>query len=169
MHEIKQRVANAKDGINVSIGIFDDPEQQRQSEMVLNISEGNTFIVGSSQSGKTTLLQSILYGVTSRYTPAEVNFYIIDCGTMSLKLFEASNHVGGVVTNSDEEKAANLFKMLNKIMSHRKNVFAQKGLGTYKAYLEAGFDDMPQIVVIIDNMSAFKEYFSKLDEMFTLL
>lgn len=169
MHEIKQRVANAKEGINVSIGIFDDPEQQRQSEMVLNISEGNTFIVGSSQSGKTTLLQSILYGVTSRYTPAEVNFYIIDCGTMSLKLFETSNHVGGVVTNSDEEKAANLFKMLNKIMSHRKNVFAQKGLGTYKAYLEAGFDDMPQIVVIIDNMSAFKEYFSKLDEMFSLL
>ena len=169
MRDIKQRKAEAKTGINVSIGIYDDPEQQRQSEIVLNVSDGNTFIVGSSQSGKTTMLQSIIYGITSRYTPNEANIYIVDCGTMSLKAFEASCHVGGVVVNGEDEKISNLFKMLHKSMSQRKNIFAQKGLGTYKAYLEAGFEDLPQIIVIIDNMSAFKEYFSKMDEMFALL
>lgn len=169
MHELKQQKVDMRDGINVAIGIYDDPEQQQQSEIVLNFSDGNTVIVGSAQSGKTTLLQSVIYGITARYTPDEVNIYIIDCGTMSLKVFEASNHIGGVVVNGEDEKINNLFKMLHKMMNQRKNIFAQKGLGTYKAYLEAGFDNLPQIIVIIDNMSAFKEYFSKMDDMFALM
>lgn len=169
MSEIQQQEIDIKNGIQVSIGIFDDPEQQRQEEYTLNLSDGNTFIIGSPQSGKTTLLQSILYGVISRYTPDDVNIYIIDCGTMSLKIFENSRHIGGVVVNGDDEKASNLFKMLNKIMAQRKSIFAKEGLGTYKSYIEAGYTDLPQIIIIIDNMQSFKEYFSKMDEYFTLL
>ena len=169
MNEINQPSVSVEKGIEVAIGMFDDPEQQRQEEIVLNVSQGNTYIVGAAQSGKTTLLQTIIYGLMSRYTPDEVNIYIIDCGTMSLKIFEKANHVGGVVINSEEEKAKNLFRMLTKTVSSRKNKFAQKGLGTYSAYMEAGFRDLPQIVVIIDNIAAFKEYFSKYDDSFMLL
>lgn len=169
MRELVQSEADIKNGINVAVGIYDDPEQQKQKEYLLNFSEGNTFIIGASQSGKTTLLQTIIYGIMSRYTPKEVNLYIVDCGTMSLKIFEDAHHVGGVVTNSDDEKIRNLFNMLIKVMNQRKTVFAQKGLGTYRAYIEAGFEDLPQIIVIIDNMATFKEYFGKMDEFFTLL
>lgn len=169
INEISQKEADIREGINVAIGIYDDPQQQRQEEYILNISEGNTFIMGASQSGKTTLLQTILYGIMSRYNPSQVNLYIVDCGTMALKTFEKAHHVGGVVTNSDDEKTKNLFNMLIRIMNQRKIVFAQKGLGTYKAYIEAGFEDLPQIVIIIDNIAAFREYFGKMDESFNLL
>lgn len=169
MNEIKQNNVDIKNGIEVSVGIYDDPEQQRQKEITLNFSDGNTFIMGAAQSGKTTLLQSIMYGIMNRYSPKDVNIYIVDCGTMSLKIFEGANHVGGVVVNSDEDKMRNLFNLLIKISNQRKIVFAQKGLGTFKAYIEAGFDDLPQIIVIIDNMAAFKEYFGKMDEQFSVL
>ena len=44
--------------------------------------------------GKTILLQTIAYGLIRKYTPEQVNIYIIDCGSMVLKIFEESHHVG---------------------------------------------------------------------------
>ena len=146
-------------GITVPIGIYDDPEQQKQDVLNLNISRDNTYIVGSSQTGKTVLLQTLIYGLINKYTPEDVNIYIIDCGSMVLKLFENSAHVGGVVTPSDEEKCRNLFKLLKQITVERKKKISDRGVGNYAAYLEAGYKDLPLCAVVIDNMAAFKEYF----------
>ena len=144
--------------------IYDDPEQQLQADLRLDLSEGNTYIIGSAQTGKTTLLQTIVYSVMKYYTPEEVNVYIIDAGNMAMKVFEGANHVGGVALAAEDEKIRNLFKLLGGIEKERKAKFAQKGLGTYKAYLEAGFTDLPQIIVMIDNVSVFREHFADLEE-----
>lgn len=47
------------DGIQtiVPLGIYDDPDNQTQSEVKLNLLSGNTVVIGSSQYGKTNLLQ----------------------------------------------------------------------------------------------------------------
>lgn len=145
--------------VKVPIGLFDDPEFQRQGEVVLDLARDNSYIVGSSQSGKTVMLQTIAYGLIRNYSPSEVNIYFIDCGSMVLKIFEDSKHVGGVVLSNEEEKCKNLFKLLNTFVGQRKKILSGKGVGNYAAYKEAGFKDMPLIVVMIDNMAAFKEYF----------
>lgn len=145
--------------VKVPLGIFDDPEQQRQGDVYLEISKENTFIVGSSQMGKTVMLSTIIYGLIRKYTSKQVNLYLIDCGSMVLKIFEGSHHVGGVVLSSETEKCKNLFKLLQKIIVDRKKILSSKGIGSFSAYLEAGNEDMPEVVVIIDNFAAFKEYF----------
>lgn len=146
-------------GYFVPIGVFDDPEQQRQGIVKLDVSKENTYIVGSAQMGKTILLQTIAYGLIRKYTPEQVNIYIIDCGSMVLKIFEESHHVGGVVLSREDEKCKNLFKMLSTIIVERKKILSGKGVGNFASYLEAGLADLPMIVVMIDNMAAFKEYF----------
>lgn len=146
-------------GICVPIGIYDDPEQQQQGNVDLDVSKDNIYIVGSAQMGKTVLLQTIVYGLIKKYTAKQVNIYLIDCGSMVLKNFEESSHVGGVVLSNEDEKCKNLFKLLNTMVIQRKKILSGKGVGNYAAYLEAGYDDMPMVVVIIDNMAAFKEYF----------
>lgn len=146
-------------GISVPIGIYDDPEQQQQGLVELEISKDNVYIVGSAQMGKTVMLQTMLYGLVKKYTPQQVNIYLIDCGSMVLKIFEDSSHVGGVVLSNEEEKCKNLFKLLNGTVIQRKKVLSGIGVGNYAAYLEAGHTDMPMVVVVIDNMAAFKEYF----------
>lgn len=83
---------------------------------------------------------------------------------MALKAFENVNHVGGVVTTAEEDKMANLFKLINNQIKTRKEKLQEKGLGTYKAYVEAGFTDLPQIVLIIDNIAVFREYYPNFDE-----
>ena len=155
--------------ISVPSGIYDDPEQQRQEEVVLELSKDNVYIVGSAQVGKTVLLQTIAYGLIAKYTPAQVNLYMVDCGSMVLKMFEDSMHVGGVVLSNEEEKCKNLFKLLHTIIVERKRILSNKGIGNFASYLEAGYTDLPMVVVMIDNMAAFKEYFpTEADEINSL-
>jgi S-DNA-T family DNA segregation ATPase FtsK/SpoIIIE len=78
---------------------------------------------------------------------------------MVLKIFEDSAHVGGVVLSNEEEKCKNLFKLLKNMIVERKKMLSSKGVGSFSAYLEAGYQDLPMVVVAIDNMGAFKEYF----------
>lgn len=151
-------------GISVPLGVFDDPEQQQQGAVELDVSKDNVYIVGSAQMGKTVMLQTLVYGLIKKYTPQQVNIYLVDCGSMVLKIFEDSAHVGGVVLSNEEEKCKNLFKMLNGMVIQRKKILSSKGVGNYAAYLEAGYTDMPMAVVVIDNMAAFKEYFPDQNE-----
>lgn len=150
----------------VPVGVYDDPERQDQGNYCIDLSENNTYIIGSAMTGKTTLLQTMLLQMMNYYTPSEVNVYIIDCGNMTLKSFENSNVVGGVALTSEEDKITNLFKLIFRIMNERKKTFSDKGLGTHRAYVEAGYTDMPQIVVMIDNLAAFKEYYDNLSDDF---
>ena len=46
----------------VPIGIYDDPEQQQQGIVELDLSKDNVYIVGSAQMGKTVMLQTMIYG-----------------------------------------------------------------------------------------------------------
>lgn len=153
-------------GVVVPIGVYDDPEKQDQGNYCINLSENNTYVIGSAMTGKTTLLQTILLQLMNYYTPQDVNAYIIDCGNMTLKVFENSNIVGDVALSTEEDKIVNLFKLIYRIMEERKKVFAEKGLGTHQAYMEAGYTDMPQIVIMIDNVAAFKEYYDNLSDDF---
>ncbi|MGN0317022.1 MAG: type VII secretion protein EssC [Lachnospira sp.] len=156
-------------GYTIPFGIYDDPEMQRQGEASIDVSRDNIYVVGSAQMGKTVFLQTIAYGLIRKYTPEQINIYMVDCGSMVLKIFEDSHHVGGVVLSSEEEKCKNLFKLLNTIVIERKKVLSENGVGNFSSYIEAGYRDMPQIVVMIDNYAAFKEYFPEQNDMINSL
>lgn len=145
--------------IQCSIGIYDDPDNQYQGIASLSISSQNTIIIGSSQYGKTNLLETIIRNVTESYSPDEVNMYIIDFGSMVLKNFEKLAHVGGVVCPSDDEKIKNLFKYLNDQVTYRREKLVSVGVSSFSAYKEAGYEDLPQIIVFIDNLTALRELY----------
>ena len=156
-------------GIVADIGIFDDPDNQFQGQYSIDLTNQNTIIIGSSQSGKTNLLQNIIRSLCAKYTPNEVNMYIIDFASMVLKTFEGLNHVGGVVTSSEDEKLKNLIKLLYTEIELRKEKLLSVGVSSFSAYKEAGKTDLPQIVLFIDNLTALKElYFQDDDTLLNL-
>lgn len=152
------------------IGIYDDPDSQSQPEAGIRLSDGNIMIFGAAQTGKTMLLHTILRGIAERFSPAQASVYILDFGSKALKIYEPLNHVGGVLTDSDDEKLKNFFKMLRSEIEQRKERFSQMGIGSYETYLEsAKTSSMPRIVVMIDNLQAFKELYQEYeDAMLTL-
>lgn len=91
----------------VEIGIYDDPDNQYQGVHTVALGSNNLMIIGSSQTGKTNILQDIIRSLSTKYTPDEVNIYVIDFASMVLKNFDKLNHVGGVVCPSEDEKLKN--------------------------------------------------------------
>lgn len=148
----------------VPIGIYDDPDNQLQAEVRLNILEGNTLIIGSSQYGKTNLLQVIMRGIFEQYSPNEVNVYILDFASMALKVFDGINHVGGVVTAAEDEKLKNFMRMVRLEIKYRKEIFSKMGITSFSSYKEAGRKDVPHIIVFVDNFIALKELYSEYEE-----
>lgn len=144
---------------HIGIGVYDDPKNQYQGTAYLDILNNNTMILGSSQSGKTNLLQLIIRGLAQNYSPKQVHIYIIDFASMVLKNYENLNHVGGVVCASEDEKLKNLFKLLNEEMTTRKEKLLSVGVSSFSSYLEAGYQDLAKIVLLIDNLTALKELY----------
>ncbi len=143
----------------VYIGFYDDPHNQYQGEFAINPFEKNTLIIGTARTGKTNILQTMVRAMADKYCPDEVNIYIIDFASMVLKSFEMLNHVGGVVTPSEDEKFKNLVKLLHSEIEIRKKKFYNLGVGSYVAYREAGKTDLPHIVLVIDNYTALRELY----------
>lgn len=150
--------------LSISVGIYDDPSNQSQENFFVNLQSGNLAIFGNAQSGKTNLLQLTIRQLSEKFGSDDVNFYIMDFGSMALKEFERLGHVGGVVTAGEDEKIKNLFKLLRLEMEDRKDNFSKLGLTSYSSYKEAGNVDMPFIVLMIDNFVVFKELYNDYEE-----
>jgi len=103
-----------------------------------------------------------------KHTPEEINFYIIDCGAETLKLYENAPHVGDVLLSSDTEKINNLFKMLKEAIDNRKKLFSEYG-GSYESYVKNSGKIIPNIVVIINLYEAFDEMYPDIAEEFNSL
>ncbi len=158
-----------EDDYNTAIGIYDDPDRQYQGEYSVNLIDQNVMIVGSSQSGKTNVLQTIIRSLATRFSPDEVNIYIMDFASMVLKNFETLRHVGGVVTASEDEKLKNLIKLLLAEIEERKEKLLAAGVSSFKAYKEAGHTDLPHIVLMLDNLTIARElYFSDNDVLLNI-
>lgn len=170
LEALKESIDFAEEGFEKTpffdIGIYDDPDQQYQGNTLLDISGRHTFIIGSSQYGKTNLLQLLIRETVLKYSPREANIYILDFGSMVLKNFEALNHVGGVVCASDDEKLKNLFKLLQEEIADRKEKLVSTGVSSFGAYCEAGHRDLPRIFVFVDNMTALMELYLENDDTF---
>lgn len=140
--------------IEVWMGLYDDPVNQTQDAFAVSLSKnGHHAVVGTVVSGKSTFLQTFVYGLIQKYTPEEINLYVIDFSAKMLSAFERMPHVGGVMYENDSDKLAKFFNMINSILEERKQLF--KG-GNYSQYVRVNGIVLPSIVIVIDNYSNFK-------------
>lgn len=147
--------------LNPVIGEYDDPVRQQQCLLRLPLTEeGNTIVYGVAGSGKTTFLNTMVYSLMQEHTPDEVNIYLLDFASETLRAFSKAPHVGDVILSYEGEKISNLFKMLQSEIEKRKKLFADYG-GDHSSYVKATGKKMPSIVVAINNFAAFTEIFEE--------
>lgn len=155
--------------LNPIIGELDDPENQSQRLLTLPLSaEGNAVVYGSAGSGKSTLVSTVLYECMAIRPPNQFHVYIIDLGSESLTAFRSAPHVGDVLTANDTERIGNLFKMLAKKALERKEAFSGKAT-SLREYCERSGNEMPAILVVINNYAAFNELTPQLEEPLMVL
>ena len=142
--------------INPLIGEYDKPKSQEQGLLNVNLTNGNLVIWGQSGSGKENLISTIIWSTCIEHTPYEVNFYILDFGTESLKMFAKMPHVGDVATMDESEKVLNTFIMIDEELQRRKELMVDYG-GNYKDYIANSGEKLPLIVTVINSYEIFSE------------
>jgi S-DNA-T family DNA segregation ATPase FtsK/SpoIIIE len=156
--------ANTASKFIVPIGLIDNPARQSQHTAYINFSQDNhVLIAGSSSGGKTTLLQTILFGLATTWDADKVNIYIADYGSRTLGVFSKLPHCGGVIFDDDLDGADKLVALLKKTRDARKLKFAAKGLSSFSEYSKL-YSDTPAIVFAIDNLPGFLENNLRLED-----
>ena len=136
------------------IGLYDDPEQQAQRPLHIDFTDGGHLAVcGQVYSGKSTFLQSLIYGLIHRYSPQALQVYLLDFSSKLLSCFADAPHVGGIVTDVSEDRQERFFYMLSTMMDERRT--ALQG-GSFAQYVQAYGMKLPAVLVVIDNYAGFR-------------
>lgn len=115
------------------------------------------LIAGSTGSGKSVCINSIITTLLLRTTPNDVKLLLIDPKKVEFTPYtDIPNLIGPVITDTSE--AANALKIIVSIMDNRYNKFHDVGVRDIKEYNKKAKTDstlkpMVQIVVIIDELA----------------
>lgn len=124
------------------------------------------LVGGTTGSGKSELLKTLVLSFALTHHPYEVNFALIDYkGGSAFKELEQIPHVVGVITDIEENEdyARRVVLALESELQHRKQILlaAQKRLGieaNIKSYNESPIrKPLPRLIVIFDEFAEFKD------------
>ena len=158
-------------GLNVPLGMADLPEEQRQCPFLVDFTgwAGHLVVVGAPQTGKSTLLRSLLLSMMATHTPAETHVYAIDYGGGSLFGLARAPHVGSVSGRLEPESVRRSVAQVWKLMDERDARFRELGVDSpatmrrlraqRKLPAELGSD----VFLVIDGYGAVREELDDLD------
>ncbi len=111
------------------------------------------LIAGTTGSGKTVCVNSVILSLLMRYTPNELKFVMIDPKMVELAPFNGLPHLlCPVVTES--KKAAGALNWVVNEMERRYKLLAELGVRNIRGYNEKNKEqNLPYIVVIIDEFA----------------
>jgi len=164
LHRLYPQARSAPHVLNPLIGEVDDPAKQRRFPLNLALTDdGNTVIYGSAGGGKATFITTMVYDLICAHSVEYLNLYLLDFGAETLRAFKNAPQVGDVVFSDESEKIRNLFKMLRKEVSARKKLFSDWG-GDHSSYCERSGTVVPNIVVVMNNYTNFRELYSDYED-----
>jgi len=130
------------------------------------------LIAGTTGSGKSVCINTIILSLLYRHTPEKCKFILIDPKMLELSTYEGIPHLLCPVI-TEAKKAASVLGWVVKEMESRYRLMTKEGVRNIDSYNEKHKLPMPYIVVVVDEMSdlmlvAGKEienYIQKLSQM----
>ena len=117
----------------------------------------HVLIAGSTGSGKSVCINTIITSIIYNAKPSEVKFVMVDPKVVELSVYNGIPHLLIPVV-TDPKKAAGALAWAVQEMDDRYNKFAEKGVRDLKGYNKAiekenEMGKLPQIVIIIDELA----------------
>ncbi|MFG2525141.1 type VII secretion protein EccCa [Streptomyces sp. NPDC048527] len=146
------------------VGVLDIPLQQLQQPLIPDfVKAGHLAVVGSPQSGKSTLLRTMMLSAMLTHTPTEAQFLCLDFGGGSLQPFTRAPHVSGVAGRHDLTQARRVLAETMQLIAEREQVFRHLGIDSAAELRRLrGTGSLPDnlrtadVFLLIDNWSAVR-------------
>ncbi|MEU6537079.1 type VII secretion protein EccCa [Streptomyces sp. NPDC047000] len=154
----------------VPVGLVDKPFEQRRDPLVVDLSGsgGHLAVAGGSQSGKSTVLRTLIAALALTHTPREVQVYCLDLGGGTLAGLAGLPHVGGVASRIETERIHRTVAEVIAVLDHREQLFLDgnvDSMATYRRRRAAGeFQDEPHgdVFLVVDGWSTVRQDFDSL-------
>ncbi|MEA5362077.1 type VII secretion protein EccCa [Amycolatopsis sp., V23-08] len=166
--------------LQVPLGIIDRPYEQRRDPLWADFSgaSGHGVIVGGPQSGKSTMLRTLIMSMALTHTPEEAQFYCLDLGGGTLAGLADLPHVGGVaVARREPDKARRIVAELTTLLTEREGRFGAMGIDSMTEFrnrkrrgeVRPEQDPFGDAFLIVDNWRALRDDFEELETAITRL
>ncbi|WP_410650155.1 type VII secretion protein EccCa [Amycolatopsis sp. cmx-4-54] len=166
--------------LQVPMGIVDRPYEQRRDLLWADFSggAGHGVIVGGPQSGKSTMLRTLIMSMALTHTPEEAQFYALDLGGGTLAGLQGLPHVGGVaVARREPDKARRIVAELTTLLTEREGRFGAMGIDSMNEFrnrkrrgeIKPEEDAFGDAFLIVDNWKALRDDFDELEISITKL
>ena len=114
------------------------------------------LIAGATGSGKSVCINTLITSLIYKSTPKEVKFLMVDPKMVELGIYNGIPHLLIPVV-TDPKKAAGALNWAVQEMTNRYKLFAENSVRDLKGYnnimIKEGKETLPQIVIIIDELS----------------
>ncbi|PWM45827.1 MAG: cell division protein FtsK, partial [Clostridiales bacterium] len=113
------------------------------------------LIAGTTGTGKSVCINSILISILYKASPEEVKLILVDPKMVEFTVYKGVPHLLIPVV-TDAKKAAGALSWAVSEMLSRYQMFAEKGVRDFNGYnrnVENGEKKLPQIVIVIDELS----------------
>ncbi len=118
------------------------------------ISDVHYFILGQSGTGKSVFLHNIILGGMARYSPLELEFYLMDfkIGGVEFNRYKGEKHVKALlVDNSDAQITLEILREIAARMKERGKLLRKQGVSNIVEYNKLNPPErMPRIVFVAD-------------------
>ncbi|MEU0337206.1 type VII secretion protein EccCa [Streptomyces sp. NPDC006193] len=157
----------------VPAGLVDKPYEQRRDRLMLDFSgaAGHMQVIGGPQSGKSTLLRTLICSFALTHTPHEVQFYGLDFGGGGMAAVDGLPHVGGIASRLDPERVRRTVSEVYGVLTRREEYFRTAGIASiadYRARRARGdisVTDQPwgDVFLVIDGWGNFRTDYEGLE------
>ncbi|MFF0410529.1 type VII secretion protein EccCa [Kitasatospora sp. NPDC004745] len=157
--------------LRVPLGLVDRPFEQLRDLLVADLSgaDGHIGVVGAPQTGKSTLLRTLILALALAHTPEEVQFYCLDFGGGGLVSTAGLPHVGSVATRLERDRVLRTVEELHQLLEHREQLFTSRGLesvAAYRALRARGAVDDPygDVFLVVDGWATLRQEYEDLEQ-----
>ncbi|HEY2765349.1 MAG TPA: type VII secretion protein EccCa, partial [Pseudonocardiaceae bacterium] len=155
----------------VPVGIVDKPYEQRRDLLWADFSgaAGHAVVTGGPQSGKSSLLRSILMSLALTHTPEEVQFFGIDFGGGTLASVDGLPHSGGVAGRLEPDTVRRIIAEVTGLLSAREKLFRRLGIDSMADFRarkrrgELAEDPFGDVFLVVDGWHNFRQEFDITD------
>ncbi|MCK4692316.1 MAG: AAA family ATPase, partial [Anaerolineales bacterium] len=119
------------------------------------------LIAGTTGSGKSELLLTLLTGLALAHHPHQINFILVDYkGGTAMSVLADLPHTVGVVTDLDGKQTRRALVALRSEMTRREEILARYQVADIYKYHELGISEpFPYLFIVIDEFAELREHF----------